>query len=275
MKSWIKKFPYVKQLYNNYREIDYKQKFATTGYGSFWGVFETFDRASESAPKTKSIGYNDAELAQEYRRMLEQNNWENNHLIIRSYDYPVLFWLKSIFSEDCHNVVDFGGNIGIHYYTYSQYLKYPKNVEWTICEVPEIAKVGRELAATRGAGKLFFTSDFDSFNDRDILIASGSVQYVEDIALKLDLCERKPKHLLINRLPLYDGERFVTLQNGGNVFYPQFIFNKTEFIRSIEKIGYEAIDIWEDRHDSCYIPFHQDRSLSFYTGLYARLKNTF
>ena len=274
MKSWIKKLPYVKQAYDRYHEKEYKQKFATTGYGSFWGVFESFDRARSAAPKTKPIGYNDAELAQEYRRMLEQNAWENSHLIIRSYDYPVLFWLKSIFSEGCTRVIDFGGNIGVHYYSYSQYLEFPKNLGWTICEVPEIAKVGEEISIQRATKNLFFTSNTDSFNDRDILIASGSIQYVEDIASTLDRCEQKPKHLLINRLPLYDGERFVTLQNGGNVFYPQFIFNKTEFVQSIEQIGYETIDIWEDRHDSCYIPFHQGRSLSFYSGLYAKLKDT-
>lgn len=274
MKSWIKKIPYIKQVYDSYRAIEYKKKFATVGYGSFWGVFDTFDAAQAAAPHTKKIGYNDPDLAKDYRRMLEQNNWENTESMIRSYDYPVLFWLKSLLHKDCNKIIDFGGNVGIHYYTYSQYLEYPENLEWTICEVPEIAEIGKELGESRAANCLFFTSDWDSFNQKDIFIASGSIQYVQDLATTLDRYAQKPKHLLINRLPLYDGMRFVTLQNGGQVFYPQFVFNKTEFIESIRQIGYELIDLWEDRNDNCYIPGHQDRSVNCYSGLYAKLKSS-
>jgi hypothetical protein len=31
----------------------------------------------------------------------------------------------------------------------------------------------------------------------------------------------RPTHVLLNRLPLYDGPQFVTLQNGGLVYCPQ------------------------------------------------------
>lgn len=272
MKSWIKKIPYVKQVYKNYQEKNYREKkFATDFYGSFWGVFETFEQARRAAPQTKTIGYDNADLAQEYGQMLEQNNWENSDGIIRSYDYPVLFWLKSIFCEGCTQIIDFGGNVGIHYYSYSKYLEYPNDLEWTICDMPEIVKIGKELAENRSAKGLLFTSNFDDFNGKDIFIASGSIQYVEDLGHMLSLYEKKPKHLLINRLPLYDGKQFVTLQNGGMVFYPQYVFNKTEFIESLQQVGYELIDIWEDRQDSCFIPFDQGRSVSFYSGLYLKL----
>lgn len=80
----------------------------------------------------------------------------------------------------------------------------------------------------------------------------------------------KPQHLLINRLPLYDGEQFVTLQNGGQVFYPQYVFNQSDFINSLIDLGYELVDRWEDHELTCIIPFHPDQSVHFYHGLYFR-----
>jgi putative methyltransferase (TIGR04325 family) len=279
IESWMVRIPYVDLAYNKYRqaqrlknEVEYKEKFAAI-HGSFWGVFETFDRAIQAAPETKPLGYDNADLASDYQGMLEESNWENSGNMIRGCDYPVLFWLKSILNEKTNRVIDFGGNIGIHYYSYAKFLKYPENLEWTICEMPEITRRGRELAESRSAKHLFFTTDFSDTNQKDIFIASGSVQYVEDLAEQLSMCEHKPRHLLINRLPLYDGEKFVTLQNGGKVFYPQYVFNKTEFFEKLRQIGYETIDIWEDRNDRCMIPFHEDRSVSVYSGFYAKLVN--
>ncbi len=127
MASWLKKIPYLERAYQNYQRAKYVQNFdSERNYGGFWGVFETFDRAIASAPKTKNIGYNDADLAQQYRQMFEHDNWENSGRVIRTHDYPILFWLKSLFADGCQTIVDIGGNIGIHYYAYSQYLAYPE-----------------------------------------------------------------------------------------------------------------------------------------------------
>ncbi len=271
MKRWIKKIPYIWQAYENHQKSQYFREFATVGYGSFWGIFDTFEQAKVASPQTKKIGYNDPNLARKYQQMLERNDWENSGRIIKSCDYPVMFWLKDLFDDGCSKIVDFGGNIGIHYYAYARYLEYPSNLEWTVCDVPEISKVGEELCHRNGATGLFFTTDIASFDAKDILIASGSIQYVEDIAHTIDRAKHKPKHLLINRLPLYDGKRFVTLQNGGEVFYPQFVFNKAEFLTSIERIGYELVDVWQYKDDTCYIPFDREHSVDFYSGLYAKL----
>ncbi len=130
------------------------------------------------------------------------------------------------------------------------------------------------MADSKSVKNLDFTSDFDRVNGADILLASGSIQNIETDLDRLLACyKRKPKHLLINRIPLYDGKRFVTLQNGGKVFYPQYVFNKNEFIDSIHSIGYEAIDIWEDNTDSCFIPYDREHSVSAYSGLYLKLRH--
>lgn len=283
MKQLIKQVPFSKQTYNQLKkasnlipkqllEAVYKREFESDCYGCFWGVFETFEQAMQAAPRTKSVGYDNEELAQDYQQMLEDNNWENSGCTIRPHDYPVLFWLKVALSEGANRVFDFGGNVGVHYYIYARYLNYADDLEWKVCDLPEIIKAGKVLAQKRAAQKLSFTDDFSDIKGHDVFIASGSIQYVEDLAQTLTK-QSKPTHLLINRLPLYDGERFVTLQNGGKVFYPQYVFNKTDFIKALESLGYELIDLWEDRGSSCMIPCHPDRSIRFYHGMYLKQKH--
>lgn len=268
MRRSIERTPIIGQIYGYLA----KRRFQTNGYSLFWGVYKTFEEARQAAPNTKKVGYNDPELAQEYQQMLTEKNWENSGRVVAAHDYPIMFWLKSIFEQgNSHRVFDFGGNIGIHFYSYAEYLKYPINLQWTICEVPEIAKLGKQIAEQRRIGNLYFTHELQDVDGQDILIASGSMQYIENISQILTISE-KPQHLLINRVPLYDGHKFVTLQNGGKVFYPQYVFNKTEFIDELEGVGYQLVDIWENQGDACIIPFHVDKSVDHYYGLYLRLK---
>jgi putative methyltransferase (TIGR04325 family) len=272
MRRIIKQIPFAKQIYRQFQETQYKHQFAEDCYGCFWGVFQTFEQAIQSSPRTKSIGYDNANLAHEYQQMLEENNWENSGRVIASYDYPVLFWLNSIFSQEgSKTIFDFGGNVGIHFYTYAKYIEYPENLKWTVCDVPTIVNAGVSLAKKRCVQELEFIINFPDLNGKEIFISSGAFQYVENLANTL-FQYGKPRHLLINRLPLYDGEQFVTLQNGGKVFYPQYVFNKNKFIEELSMIGYELIDIWEDRVDACIIPFHPEKSVPFYHGLYLKLK---
>lgn len=277
MKNIIKQIPFVNRSYQFYKEKQYKSQFATNYYGCFWGVFNTFEEAIQAAPKTKSIGYDNEELAQEYQQMLENNNWENQGDSIFLYDYPVLFWLNLIINSNSTNVFDFGGNVGVHYYSYRKYLEQSKkitsntNFKWTVCDLPEIIKAGKKIAEKREVKYLDFTSKFEDIVNKEIFLGGGVIQYVENFPEKL-LSNYKPQHLLINRIPLYDGQQFVSLQNGGKVFYPQYIFNKTEFIDGLTNIGYELIDIWGGT-GSCYIPFHPEKSVNSYSGLYFRLRN--
>jgi len=205
--------------------------------------------------------------------MLESRRWENRENILFSYDYPVLLWLQSLLNLN-HvepTIFDFGGNVGIHFYAYEKYLKYPANLRWTICDLPEIVKVGETLSAQNNQSKLRFTLQFKDAAESNIFLASGSIQYLENFSKSISQLTQKPKYLLINRLPIYDGSQFVTLQNGGKVFYPQYVFNKTSFTDSLKELGYELIDIWEDHQTSCYIPFHPDRCVSYYHGMFFTL----
>ena len=78
----------------------------------------------------------------------------------------------------------------------------------------------------------------------------------------------RPTHILIDGLPLYDGEQFVTLQNGGLVRYPQYVFNRADLVAGVADFGYELVDSWLDHRSACIIPFHRDRAVRGYTGFH-------
>jgi putative methyltransferase (TIGR04325 family) len=269
MKELLKKAPILKQIYHRWC----KRKFAHDCYACCWGVFTNFEEAIRAAPPAKPIGYDCAELAQEYQLMLDRGDWESSKSMIRSFDYPVLYWISKIAQNITFNNLkffDFGGNVGIHFFNYSNHFDFPSTLKWVICDLPEIVKVG---TSANTDPRLTFTNDFELGSGSDVFLASGSIQYEEDIVLKINDLEKKPRHILINRLGLYDGEKIVTLQNGGKVFYPQYIFNRSEFINSFKLIGYELIDIWEDNLDSCYILLHPEINVPCYHGLYFKLNN--
>ena len=268
MRKIIQQIPLARQVYQYFQELEYERRFAGNCYGCFRGVYKTFEEAIQSAPKTKSIGYDDSELAQEYQYSVEVEN------TIQSCDYPILFWLNSIFNAypNTISIFDFGGNVGTHFYAYEKYIKYSPQLKWLVCDLPAIVKAGKELTEKRNRSQLVFTEKFEEARGKDVFLASGSIQYVENLSLSILALEEKPKHLLLNRLPLYDGEQFVTLQNGGKVFYPSYVFNKANFIDSLHCIGYDMIDIWQEQNDYCFIPFHPEKSGPFFHGFYFKLR---
>ena len=242
------------------RKREYEQRFAnSTRANLFKGVFDTFKEASDSAPSTKVLGYDHPEPAKMYRERASK---------VYPSDYPVLFWLKNILN-DHSSVFDLGGHIGVSYYAYKKFISYPKNIKWQVCDVESVTESGKDFAEQQESDGLSFTNEYKHIEGHDIVLASGSIQYIDiPFAEMLDKLVKKPKHIIINLLPLYEGETFVTLQNIGSVFCPYRAFNKTDFVESIIQQGYQLKDIWENAEKSCHIPFDSEHSLDVYHGLY-------
>ncbi len=210
----------------------------------------------------KRIGYNHRDLALAFGAEL--------NLRLDSSDYPVLYHLQRIIQKPC-TVLDLGGNVGTHYLRYRKYLNL-ENINWIVCDLPEITKVGRERCAEMS--NIEFINDFVEIKSAqiDVFLACGTLQYIDidspdPLLQRLIDMGKRPAHILIDVLPLYDGKQFVTLQNGGLVRYPQYVFNREGFIRAITNLGYDLVDLWDNRFDSCVIPFHPKRSVHAYTGL--------
>ncbi|HEY9907312.1 MAG TPA: methyltransferase, TIGR04325 family [Thermosynechococcaceae cyanobacterium] len=230
-----------------------------SGYARYRGIFRTPEQAIAAAPKNRKIGYNHEELAQEYRDQGAEG--------IGFYDYPMLFWLQNLLREGSV-LFDFGGNIGTHFYTYGKYLTYPSGLQWIVCELPTIVAAGEDFAQQKKRSQLRFTDQFEKADGADIFMASGSVQYVGSLATDLAKLQRKPVHILLNRFPLCEGKPFVTLQNGGLVFYPVYVFAKRDFVNSILALGYELVDQWKDPGEPCAVPFHPEFKSLMFHGLY-------
>lgn len=226
------------------------------------GVYASFAEAMRAAPPYRPVGYDAADSAQWYLNKLDS-------LLLE--DYPVVYWLRSAFEAGSRSVFEIGGHIGEAYYGFQRVLTYPEDVSWTICDVPTIAEAGRKLAAERGRTNLQFVTDPRHPDGADILVAAGALQYFEPPTLvdTLAAYRVRPRHILVNVTPVYDGPSFVTLQYIGSAYCAYRIFNRQEFVQSLEAIGYRLVDAW--RKDRAFrVEGRPDKSFEHYSGFYFR-----
>jgi putative methyltransferase (TIGR04325 family) len=241
----------------------YDWRFAGSSYGSFRGVFSSFEEASLTAPRSKPLGFATQDYAQEFADRRSR---------IFSFDYPILFWLAPLLRSPIR-LFDYGGHCGTHFYAYGRYVDYSPGLRWVVCDLPEITRHGTELAAEHDQKRqLTFTNRFQDSDNADVLLAAGSLQYVEapHFWTSLSRLNSPPKHILINKVPLCDRPTFVTLQNGGPAYHPMYVFNRQEFIDAICSVGYQLIDDWSVPSHAGRIPFHPEASFPAHSGLYFR-----
>ncbi|HVR64415.1 MAG TPA: TIGR04325 family methyltransferase [Polyangia bacterium] len=237
---------------------------AENAHGAFRGVYRSFAEARAAAPRGHNVGFDHHVFAGVYPDRLRR---------IFAYDYPVLFWLKPLLAGG-PKIFDIGGHVGLHYYAFPPYLPDLPGISWTVCDVPSVAQAGRRLAADRGdAANMSFTSELRDVAGHDVVLASGSLQYIESPSLAelLGSLASRPRHLLLNKLPLHDRPTFVTLQNAKVTFTPCRMLNRAEFLGSLAALGYRVIDTWEVPERDHYIPMHPDRSFGAASGMYLAL----
>ncbi|MGO9838042.1 MAG: TIGR04325 family methyltransferase [Polyangiaceae bacterium] len=248
-----------------YRVARFERAFArSTPVALHRGVYRSFAEAVADAPRSMPSSYDNEAAAAMYGERLSR---------VYPSDYPVLFWMNAIW-PDVRRVFDFGGHVGIGFYAYEKYLRYTADLRWTVLDVPSVIERGRRLAIERGEKRLSFTRDLESADGVDLLLAAGSLQFVEEpLHSILSRLRRRPRHVIVNRTPMYDGEAFVTLHNNGTSICPYNVFNRRDFIGSMGHLGYELVDTWDncDPGVSCWVAFRPERSVSQYTGIYLRL----
>jgi putative methyltransferase (TIGR04325 family) len=242
--------------------LDYERTFRTLPRNRFRGVFPTFAAAEASIPPGGRVGYDHDELAGMYRARMDK---------ACESDYAPLFWLRGLVDGRTH-VFDLGGHVGVSYYGWQRYLGYPPGLRWTVYEVPAIARAGRELAQTRPSAGLDFTSELSAGRGCSILLVAGSLQYVDATLPELlaQIGGPLPPHVIVNKLPLYDGEAFVTVQSTGRAFHPYRVDNRAEFVAGMTTLGYQVVDDWQNREQHCEIPFTRGRDVDAYSGYYFR-----
>jgi putative methyltransferase (TIGR04325 family) len=253
-KSLVLSIPYTREKY-------LRKEFSKRS-PSCKGVYKTFKDALFDAPRTKLSGYDHREIAEFYRPRIDDFNPS---------DYPVLFWLSRLL-PGARSVFELGGSVGMGYYAYRRYIPFPEKLRWIICEVPETARLGEEIARERNEMQLAFTDQRQVAEDTDIYATFGTLQYIEEpFAEIIGKLRMKPAHLLINRVPLCDVTPFITLQNNGCWFSPYKVDNQAAFVESIEALGYELEDRWEMNRPNNFLLAPGEPTPSYH-GMYFRLK---
>jgi putative methyltransferase (TIGR04325 family) len=206
---------------------------------------------------------------------IDHDQWAHVQSTIKAHDYPVLYWLGRLLERNAV-LCDFGGSVGVCYYAYRDRLQFPDDVSWVVCELPEPAMLGAELAKKRQASGLSFTTDRSSMDGCDILLAAGVLPFVESRLVDLLAgLKRPPRHILINRLPLCtETSGYITLQNTGQSFTPMRIDNYADFVGGMDRVGYDLADAWKCFESSLYIPQHPECTLRHFHGFCFRHRET-
>jgi putative methyltransferase (TIGR04325 family) len=226
-------------------------------------AFPSLAEANESASRFIAAGHDSVGNARLHINLAR---------LPRPSDYPVLFHLGKQL-EGPARLFDLGGNVGNLFYCYQDYLSFSPDLRWIVHDVPEMLEIGRSLASERMEHRLSFTDRMEDLRQADILLASGSLHYLEsDLPELLRGFTERPRHLLINRTPLTDREPVVTVQDATVYLCACRQIPRKALIRGLEELGYQLIDSWSVPELSLPIPFYPESSIDEYSGLYLTLK---
>ena len=255
----IKRLPVVRDWW---RAKQVKRFLSRKGTGLHYGVFRNFSEAQAWLPATE--GFEREDFSDEYINVRSHR--------VYGFDYPILFWLREAFNAGAQSIFDIGGSVGVHYYAYGKFLAFPPALAWHVCELPKVNKLGAELAQRHGVSALTFTDSMDTSEVQlDIWIAAGALEFIEGCRPEALLAKAKqrPGHFFINKLPLHDGEDFVSTQNiGSGSFVAHHVYNRARYVAGIEAMGYRLIDSWDVCERSFIIPGEPEHSFDSYSGLY-------
>ena len=226
----------------------------------FRGIFPDFASSVAAVPAHRDIGYDNEASA---RRLLDERE------AITPSDYPTIFWLDRIL-PGARSLFDWGGYVGTTYLTYRKYVAYPQGLEWIVNDVPAVVALGLENIAREPLAGLSFTTGFDRLPGADILLAAGSLQFIEDPFATLRSLPTLPRTILVNKTPVYDRAPAVTLQNLGTAIAPYHLFNRAAFLRNFDDLGYDLVDAWANPGLGCEIPFFPSYSIGAFSGFYFR-----
>lgn len=232
------------------------------GTGLHYGQFTSFEEARQWLPPSPEFCHD--KFMDEYVEVRTQR--------VFSYDYPVIFWLQKAFDRGATSIFDIGGSVGVHFYSYARLMEYPASLKWLVFELEPSVLRGREFAAARSASQLAFTTTMDASSlQADVWIAAGALEFIEDSQLDtlLTKAAHRPRHILLNKMPLHDGEDYVSAQNiGNNAFVPHYVYNRSAFVGRIESLGYRLIDAWDVAEREFAMAGKPEQSFGHYSGLY-------
>jgi putative methyltransferase (TIGR04325 family) len=140
-----------------------------------------------------------------------------------------------------------------------------------VCDFPSFTQRGEEFAKEQLADALSFTTNRQDANGSLVYLTNGTLQYIETgLAEMLSELAEKPPHVLVNRVPVYSGETYYTVQYGAFSYSPYKVMNAEQLINSMEHLGYRKIDQWSLPR-KLRIPFRSAHFVADYQGFYFAL----
>ncbi|MES2713135.1 MAG: methyltransferase, TIGR04325 family [Pseudomonadota bacterium] len=225
--------------------------------GLFAGFYATHDEAMAAIPPGRVTGWDNADCAAIFTEALPD----------QPSAHAVFFWLTQLLEEGTR-VVDYGGGPAVTWRQYARRAAMPRGVSWTVVDLPAIIARGREVAGQGGLEGVRFAETLAEAGECDILLSAGALQYMEhSVPGLLEAVPGRPRHIILNKVPLTEGTAYWSLQNQGPAVCPYRIYNAAEFLGYFEREGYTVADRWRVAELTCDIPFHPRSSLSEQCGL--------
>lgn len=230
---------------------------------AYCGIHASYADAKAHAPASLPSTYDIAAAGKLYRSRLD-------HVVAS--DYPLIYWLSRLFAQGATTVFDLGGHIGVSYYAFAKYLDYPAALRWRVHDVPAVMAAGREWATQEDRrGALEFCATREGADGCDVLMANGSLQYLEyTLAELLATLAKPPANLLVSLTPMHPRQGYFTLQNIGIAICPYRVASVPEFTAALEALGYTLVDHWQSPERQVRVPFHGELSVDCYHGFHFR-----
>jgi putative methyltransferase (TIGR04325 family) len=231
-----------------------------TGPGTrlFRGIYPDFASAQAAIPAWRNSGYDNEASA---GRNVDE--W----LVVFPSDYAIMERLSKLL-PNCKLLFDWGGNVGLKYFAYRKHLTYPASLRWLVADVPAVIELGRTIAQREGAADLRFTSTLEELPGADVMLAAGSLHFIEDPFGQLRALPKLPEHLILSKVPAHSAAPAWTLNNMGTAMCPYRLFNRDELVRTIEELGFRLVDEWQDSDLFCNVPFFPEYKIERYSGFH-------
>ncbi len=251
----------IKHLLQTPSAVSARLRQNTSRAARFSGVYPSRDAALASLPESARSGYDNADIADvSFEWMCQRAAW----------DYPLLYWLQNIAVEKV-TVLDAGGHLGTKYIAFSDIWDM-QHIHWTVYDTPGIIAAAK---ARQAAGDLpepiRFHDDLGEVPACEILLASGLVQYLDQsLSTFLMQLKQRPKHILLNKVPLRDGKDLFTVERIGTARVPYHIRSRQTWEAELANLGYEIVDRWEIAGLSHRISTHPWQGQTDSAGYYLR-----
>ena len=120
---------------------------------------------------------------------------------------------------------------------------------------------------------LLFTEDRSVAESADLYFTAGALQYIEEpFGEILGRLKQRPRHVILHRVPMQDGEQFVTLQNNGTWLAPYKVMNESALVAGVTALGYELVNQWPTFRNLQVLQHPFDRRAA-YKGMYFRMRD--